>query len=123
MDLWWLTRVLFYILHARLWVRWAPGIPHALCWAEDKCTPRAHRAAGMRNCISTSLRGAVATKQSSFLRAKLDCFASLAMTVFQPIGCLKTELARSLPLGLQWGFSLILRSGVFAASRRMAAWT
>ena len=33
-DLWWLTRVFFYILHARLWVHWAPGIPHALCWAE-----------------------------------------------------------------------------------------
>jgi hypothetical protein len=28
-----------------------------------------------------SLQGALATKQSSFLRAKLDCFASLAMTM------------------------------------------
>jgi hypothetical protein len=26
--------VFIYILHARLRVHWAPGIPHALCWAE-----------------------------------------------------------------------------------------
>jgi hypothetical protein len=29
----------------------APGIPHALYWAEVSCTTRAHRAARMRRCI------------------------------------------------------------------------
>src|SRR6266851_4141011 len=44
------ARVLCFISHARLWVRRAPGIPHALCflWANESCTTRAHRAAGMR---------------------------------------------------------------------------
>ena len=34
-DLWWLTRVFIKILHARLWVHWAPGIPHALWGGRD----------------------------------------------------------------------------------------
>src|ERR1700692_584981 len=29
----------FYILHTRLRVHWAPGIPHALCWAELNAKP------------------------------------------------------------------------------------
>src|SRR5450755_1321751 len=57
MDLWWLTRVLFSLSHARLWVRWAPGIPHALCWAEVKCATRAFRAARMWSHILPSFRG------------------------------------------------------------------
>jgi hypothetical protein len=39
------------ISHARLRVHWAPGIPHALAWAEDSFTTRAHRAAGMQRCV------------------------------------------------------------------------
>jgi hypothetical protein len=40
-----------HILHARLRVHWAPGIPHALSWAEDSCTARTLRAAGSRTRI------------------------------------------------------------------------
>src|SRR6266849_2749019 len=40
-----------HILHARLRVRRASGIPHALCWANASCTPRAHRAAASRSHI------------------------------------------------------------------------
>src|ERR1700722_13244463 len=37
-----------------------------------------------RECMSTSLRGALATKQSILsLRCKMDCFASLAMTMLR----------------------------------------
>src|SRR5258708_12520455 len=74
---------------------WEPGIPHALNWAKNSCTTRAHRAAGSRSCISPSLRGALATKQSSFLvrggkagllrgachRARIRATRWLAMTV------------------------------------------
>jgi hypothetical protein len=45
-------------LPTRLRVHWAPGIPHALFWAENKCKARAHRAAGSRRRILSSLRGA-----------------------------------------------------------------
>src|ERR1700686_3178129 len=47
------ARVLCFILHARLWVRRAPGIPHALCifGAHRSCTTRAIGAAGMRRCV------------------------------------------------------------------------
>jgi hypothetical protein len=56
--------VLFLILHARLWVHWAPGIPHALCWAETKSKTRAIHAAGLRMLV---IARSNATKQSSFL--------------------------------------------------------
>src|ERR1700716_136200 len=39
-----------HTLRTRLRVQRAPGIPHALCWAKDSCTARAHRAAGSRRC-------------------------------------------------------------------------
>jgi hypothetical protein len=44
-----------HILHARLRVHWAPGIPHALSWAEDSCTARTLRAAGSRTRIQLLL--------------------------------------------------------------------
>jgi hypothetical protein len=75
-------------------VHWAPGIPHALCWAEIKCTTRTQCAARMRLLV---IARSNATKQSSFLlraQRKLDCFASLAMTI---IGCLKIESQLSSP--------------------------
>src|SRR5260370_30197504 len=73
----------------------APGIPQDLNWAKNSCTTGAHRAAGSRSCISPSLRGALATKQSSFLvrggkagllrgachRARIRATRWLAMTV------------------------------------------
>ena len=37
--------------HTRPRVQRAPGIPHALFWARDKCTARAHRAARLRGCV------------------------------------------------------------------------
>src|SRR6266403_6222227 len=42
-----------FILHARLRVHWAPGIPCALClfWANDFCTTRAKRAARTRSRV------------------------------------------------------------------------
>jgi hypothetical protein len=95
-------------------VHWAPGIPHALSWAEGFCKTRAHRAAGMRTCIwkdvylevrhceerlvrrsSTSEGGSDEAIQLSF-RGEMDCFAEpvigrrfaptrwLAMTVDGP---------------------------------------
>src|SRR5260370_9938838 len=36
-------------------------------WADGSCKTRANHAAGLQTCISPSLRGALATKQSSFL--------------------------------------------------------
>jgi hypothetical protein len=42
----WLLPLCFLLLHRGLRVQRAPGIPHALCRAEEKCTTRAHRAAG-----------------------------------------------------------------------------
>jgi hypothetical protein len=41
------------------------------------------RDAASRRQTPTSLRGALATKQSSFAAIKLDCFASLAMTLME----------------------------------------
>jgi hypothetical protein len=47
------ARVLYFILHARLRVHWASGIPCALCFlrANASCTTRAHRAARSRSCV------------------------------------------------------------------------
>jgi hypothetical protein len=47
------TRVLFTKrkAHTRPRVQRASGIPHALFWARDKCTTRAHRAAGSRSHV------------------------------------------------------------------------
>jgi hypothetical protein len=49
--------VCFFILHARLRVRRAPGIPCAL-WLEqgNSGKPRVHRTARMRNCIHVIAR-------------------------------------------------------------------
>ena len=47
------ARVPCFISHARLRVRRAPGIPHALCFLgrSRSCTTRAHCVAGMRRCV------------------------------------------------------------------------
>ena len=53
--------------HTRPRVQRAPSIPHALCWAEDKCTAPAHRAARSRSRIwnqSNVIARSEATKQS-----------------------------------------------------------
>src|ERR1700687_2207289 len=71
------TLVWLFFSHARLRGHWAPGIPHALYWAEEICTTRAHRAAGMRKHV---IARSEATKQSILLCRCMDCFASLAMT-------------------------------------------
>src|SRR3954471_1985216 len=42
---------MLFILHARLRVRWAPGIPHALVRARDSWTARAHCAARPRRRV------------------------------------------------------------------------
>jgi hypothetical protein len=57
--------------------------PLSMRGSKEDCKPRADRVARMSTYVAPpSLRGAKATKQSSFLvPAKLDCFASLAMTV------------------------------------------
>jgi hypothetical protein len=77
--------------------------------AEINCKPRTHRAARMRRCIQPPLRGAPATKQSSFCLAapKLDCFrlrswsyggqvASLAMTARYSFAIPAAHCARAL---------------------------
>jgi hypothetical protein len=74
--------------HTRLRVHWAPGIPRALLFEGrgNFCqSSGATRDEYADACLdATSLRGALATKQSSFLiRGAMDCFASLAMTAFQ----------------------------------------
>src|ERR1700730_10715111 len=43
-----------YQVHTRPRVQRAPGIPHALYRAEDKCKPRAHRAARSRSRVWNS---------------------------------------------------------------------
>src|SRR5450755_3478748 len=54
-----------YKVHTRPRVQRAPGIPHALQGAEDKCTTRAHRAAGsgshVWNCSRHRHSGAMPT--------------------------------------------------------------
>src|SRR5260370_15452154 len=50
------TLVWFIFSHARLRVHRAPGIPHALYRAEDSYRTRALHAAGVRRCVSSSLR-------------------------------------------------------------------
>jgi hypothetical protein len=64
---------------------------------------RTHRAAGMRNHIPTSLRGAFATKQSSFLNFRKESWIAslaLAMTligclIFESVGWAKAHLRRA----------------------------
>src|SRR5258707_11872996 len=51
---WRLPRVPHYTLHTRLRVQRAPGIPHALKGARDKCTTRALHATRSRSRIWTS---------------------------------------------------------------------
>jgi hypothetical protein len=67
----------------------AAGTRHSLrpllSWAMVSCTTRANRAAGMRSRATSASE----TKQSRTSETKkLNCFVSLAMTVF---GCLKIE--------------------------------
>src|SRR4030081_294902 len=56
------TLVCFFILHARLRVHCAPGIPHALSWAEESSKTRTQRAAGLRMCVC--LRGGCLKSES-----------------------------------------------------------
>ena len=51
--------VCFFISHARLWVRLAPGIPCALCFrgAMADARPGRESVAGMRNCIQPTSPG------------------------------------------------------------------
>src|SRR5258708_21142327 len=67
----------------------APGIPHALLkfGAKASCKTRAHLAARRRTRISPSLRGAQRRSNPAFCFSapKLDCFASLAMTMSKPL--------------------------------------
>src|SRR5436190_22643811 len=64
-----------YHSHARLWVHWAPGIPHALCFAGRTvlAKPRAPRAARMRSRI-LQLDAVIAYKRAtrSAVIARLD---------------------------------------------------
>jgi hypothetical protein len=82
------TRVLS-TLHTGLRVQRAPGIPHALLGAEDKCKPRAHRAARSRSRVCTSLR---AQRSNPFFLCAARWIASsqglLAMT---RRGCMKIK--------------------------------
>jgi hypothetical protein len=78
------TRVHFTtnLAHARLRVRLAPGIPHALCFRGEEFSH--HSDATRRENAkvrSAALRGAKATKQSSFLcAARWIASLALAMT-------------------------------------------
>ena|SRR6266702_5199812 len=81
------TRVHFYQCkaHTRLRVQRAPGVPHALSWARDKCNDSgASRREGevVSGIGATSLRGAKRRSNPYFLCREMDCFASLAMTVW-----------------------------------------
>jgi hypothetical protein len=63
-------------LHARLRVHWASGVPHAL--RGGNVHGKNSRTCGgiAKLCLDlTPLRGAKATKQSTLLASKLDCFA------------------------------------------------
>jgi hypothetical protein len=85
--------VLTSILHARLRVHWAPGIPHALFWANDpanlgRIAPRECEVVSCRHCEAPTGRANArpmtgsATKQSIVtVAAAVDCFAPLAMTL------------------------------------------
>jgi hypothetical protein len=85
--------VLCFILHARLRVRRAPGIPHALWggwFSHDSGASRRETVESYLSVIARSDLSAVAqrakaeaTKQSSFYFALpiMDCFAPLAMTM------------------------------------------
>ena len=75
-------------LHRGLRVQRAPGIPHALQGAEDKCKPRAHRAAGSRSRVWTSLRAKRSNPPSLSLRGKMDCFAEpvIGRAFARPVG-------------------------------------
>src|SRR5437763_11941270 len=63
--------VCFFILHARLRVHRAPGIPCALSlWAKHSCTTRAHRAARMWRCVSFTREAHSAHGSSSLPRLR-----------------------------------------------------
>src|SRR5882724_8091206 len=55
-----ITLVCSFVLHARLRVQLAPGLPCALCKqrGDEFAEPGRNRAAGIRACASSSLRGA-----------------------------------------------------------------
>src|SRR5713226_8233154 len=59
-----------------------PAFPTPSLGAEDKCKPRAHRAARSRTCIWnwSNVIASEARQSILSLRVKMDCFASLAMT-------------------------------------------
>src|SRR4051812_6445824 len=63
----------------------------AICGGTKK-TRISLRSSGLRRCAAPSLRGALATKQSSLRLLALDCFAALAMTRIQSRRAQKNEL-------------------------------
>src|SRR4051812_7664656 len=67
------TLVCFFILHARLRVHWASGIPHALSWAESSRKTRTRCAAGSRLRISLPELGIPSVLHS----ASRDCLCDL----------------------------------------------
>jgi hypothetical protein len=70
LNLWWTNSFAFLFLQTRLRVQLAPGFPCALAAREGQRDgrTRADDVAGMGTHVSSSLRGAKATKQSSFPR-------------------------------------------------------
>jgi hypothetical protein len=80
------ARVVLFLSHARLRVRLAPGIPHALTFRGEGSYVQLGRYP-RRGIVKTYLKlhaviaRSGATKQSILpLRGAMDCFASLAMT-------------------------------------------
>ena len=77
-----------------------PGIPAPSVWRgrNEQAKPRAKHAARSRSCIMTHyvvIARSEATKQSSFLSwCSMDCFASLAMTIFKKAVAPSAVLAR-----------------------------
>jgi hypothetical protein len=83
--------VCFLSLHARLRVQRAPGVSCALYAFEGTdATPRAK--SRRENADACTAVIASEAKQSILsLRGAMDCFAMLAMTVLNGIGCLTFE--------------------------------
>jgi hypothetical protein len=85
----------FFISHARLRARWAPGIPRALCFARGrevesktraKKLPRDRESVWARHCAERSDQ---AIQLASFLAPpKLDCFAEpvIGRAFARPVG-------------------------------------
>ena len=75
-----------YSLRTRPRVQRAPGFPCALDFerGRNEMKPRANHVARMRMCARPSLRGAKRRSNPSLRICRtMDCFAALAMTVFE----------------------------------------